>query len=56
MRTVKLNVESLAVESFRTAPAPEARRTAVGHDHAERGRMSADCTVVVCTDWWDCGA
>ena len=56
MRKITLEVESLAVESFRTAPAPDARGTAVGHENAALGRMSADCTIVVCTDWWDCGA
>ena len=51
MRKVTLEIESLAVESFSTCPAPEARS-----EKADRGRMSADCTIVVCTDWWDCTA
>ena len=56
MRKVKLEMESLAVESFSTCPAAEARGTAVAHEKAAPGRMSADCTVAVCTDWWDCTA
>ena len=55
MRKVKLEVESLAVESFSTCPATEARGTVAGHEKVELGRASLDCTVVICTDW-DCTA
>jgi hypothetical protein len=47
MRKVKLDIESLAVESFSTCPAPANRGTVVAHD------ASAYCSVV-CTYWWDC--
>lgn len=43
MRKVQLELESLAVESFSTAPAAA----------ADLGRASADCSVV-CTYDWDC--
>jgi hypothetical protein len=45
MRKVKLELESLAVESFSASPAENA-----GH-----AGMSADCSVV-CTFDWDCTA
>jgi hypothetical protein len=45
MRALKLEIESLAVESFSASPA----------ENADRGRMSADCSVV-CTFDWDCTA
>lgn len=48
MRKVKLEAESLAVESFSTCPAPANRGTVVAHADA-----SADCSVV-CTYEWDC--
>jgi hypothetical protein len=47
MRKVKLEVESLAVESFSTCPAPAKQGTVVAHE------ASADCSVV-CTFEWDC--
>lgn len=52
MRKVKLELESLAVDSFSTCPAPAARGTVVGAE-ADPRRMSADCSVV-CTYDWDC--
>jgi hypothetical protein len=51
MRKVKLEMESLAVDSFSTCLAPAARGTVVANAEAER--MSADCSVV-CTYDWDC--
>lgn len=53
MRKVKLELESLAVDSFSTGLAPAARGTVVANAEGEAGRMSADCSVV-CTYWWDC--
>lgn len=47
MRTMRLEIESLAVESFSASPAT------ASHENADRVRMSADCSVV-CTYWWDC--
>ena len=44
MRKVKLEMESLAVESFSTGAAPADGGTVVAH---------ADCSVV-CTYDWDC--
>jgi hypothetical protein len=55
MRTLKLEIESLAVESFSASPAAAARGTAVGRENADHARMSADCSVV-CTFDWDCTA
>jgi hypothetical protein len=48
MRKVKLQVESLSVESFSTCPATAGQGTVVAH-----ARASADCSVV-CTFEWDC--
>jgi hypothetical protein len=48
LRKVKLEVESLAVESFGTCAAPADGGTVVAH-----GDRSADCSVV-CTYEWDC--
>jgi hypothetical protein len=53
MRKVKLELESLAVESFSIGPASVARGTVVGNAQADYGRLSADCSVV-CTYDWDC--
>lgn len=50
MRKVRLELESLAVDSFSTFPAPASQGTVVAH---EAGRASADCSVV-CTYDWDC--
>jgi hypothetical protein len=48
MRRVKLEIESLTVESFGTCPAAVGRGTVMAHAAA-----SADCSVV-CTFDWDC--
>lgn len=48
MRKVKLDLESLTVDSFSTCPASAERGTVVAHVKA-----SADCSVV-CTFEWDC--
>lgn len=55
MRKVKLEIESLAVESFSVGPAPATRGTVVGNEKDAPGRGSADCSVV-CTFEWDCTA
>jgi hypothetical protein len=53
MHRVRLELESLAVESFSTFPAVTTGGTVAGHAVAGHGRASADCSVV-CTYDWDC--